>query len=353
MPSSKCLDILNSGVEEWNNWRNTDEGRDVDLSDIDFVSDCPKVEGFYNLPEFNHYNFSGLYINRASLRNGMFINCDFSDSNLYSSDLVDSYCQKCDFSRAKLRVSRIGSAVFEDCDFSNADLSYCSAEETSFKGSTLAGTNLSNMSLVKTDFSNTQIDGACAYGVSVWDINLKGCKQGNITISESDGSITVPNIELAQFIALLLNSKKLRQVIETITSKVVLILGRFTPERKKILDKIKTHLEKHGYLAVIFDFQAPANRDITETVLILATLSKFIVADLTDPRSIPQELTAIIPQLPSVPVQPIIETKNREYGMFEHFKSYQWVLPTINYVSSNLPDLVDQVVGKCEEYLKS
>ena len=97
MPTTKCLNMLNSGVEVWNNWRNSDEGRDVDLSDIDFVSDCPKVKGFYNLPEFYHYNFSGLYINRTSLRNGMFIECDFSDSNLYASDLVDSYFQKCDF----------------------------------------------------------------------------------------------------------------------------------------------------------------------------------------------------------------------------------------------------------------
>ena len=37
--------------------------------------------------------------------------------------------------------------------------------------------------------------------------------------------------------------------------------------------------------------------------------------------------------------------------MFEHFKNYQWVLPTMKYESSNLPDLVDQVVGKCEKYL--
>ena len=212
MPTAKCLNMLNSGVEVWNNWRNSDEGRDVDLSDIDFVSDCPKVERFYNLPEFNNYNFSRMNINRASLRNGMFIDCNFSGSDLCFSDLVDSYCQKCDFSRARLNVSRIGSAIFENCDFSNADLSYCSAEETSFKGSKLVDTNLSKMSLVKTDFSNAQIDGACAYGVSVWDINLKGCKQRNITISESKGSITVPNLELAQFIALLLNSKKLRQV---------------------------------------------------------------------------------------------------------------------------------------------
>ena len=37
----------------------------------------------------------------------------------------------------------------------------------------------------------------------------------------------------------------------------------------------------------------------------LAHLARFIIADITDPRSIPQELQAIVPDL-AVPVQPII-----------------------------------------------
>jgi hypothetical protein len=45
-------------------------------------------------------------------------------------------------------------------------------------------------------------------------------------------AVTVDNIEVAQFISLLLHNEKIRDVIDTITSKVVLILGRFTDERK-------------------------------------------------------------------------------------------------------------------------
>lgn len=325
MPSSKALKKIKSGALSWNSWRTTDEGCRVDLSDIDFLRDCPKGKGLSVLPEFEGYNFSGLSLNRASLRNGVFIDCDFSKCHFHFSDFVDSYCIRCNFTNSKLNVSKIGSAVFIDCDFTEADLSYCNAEETDFTGSLLVDTNLSNMSLVKANFSNAKIEGVLAYGISVWDLNLEGCKQSNIAISQSNLAITVPTIELAQFISLLINSKNLRQVIETITSKVVLILGRFTHERKAVLDEIKSQLERYGYLAVLFDFEVPASRDLTETVITLATLSKFIMADLSDPRSIPQELMSIVPHLPSVPVQPILESQDCEYGMFEHFKNYPWV----------------------------
>ena len=45
--------------------------------------------------------------------------------------------------------------------------------------------------------------------------------------------------ELAQFIYLLLNNARIREVIDTITSKTVLILGPFTPERKRTLNALR------------------------------------------------------------------------------------------------------------------
>ena len=131
---------------------------------------------------------------------------------------------------------------------------------------------------------------------------------------------------MAQFIYLLLNNANLRGVIDTITSKVVLILGRFTEPRKAVLDGIREALRHRNFTPVVFDFQKPATRDLTETIATLAGMARFVVADITDAKSIPQELMAIVPQFPSVPVVPIVLSSQTEYSMFEHFKRYPWVL---------------------------
>jgi hypothetical protein len=86
--------------------------------------------------------------------------------------------------------------------------------------------------------------------------------------------ITVDNLEVAQFLYLLLDNKNIRRIINTITSKVVLILGRFTPERKAVLDAIRDELRKRDYLPVLFDFEKPSSRDITETVSTLAHMAR-------------------------------------------------------------------------------
>jgi hypothetical protein len=97
------------------------------------------------------------------------------------------------------------------------------------------------------------------------------------TSRADEPQITVDNIEVAQFVYLMLNNQKVRDVIETITSKVVLILGRFTDERKAVLDALREELRKHNYLPILFDFDVPATRDITETVSLLARMARFII----------------------------------------------------------------------------
>ncbi len=67
---------------------------------------------------------------------------------------------------------------------------------------------------------------------------MEGAKQSNLLITNplaDEPVVTVDNLGVAQFICLLLNNAKVRDVINTITTKVVLILGRFTPERKALL----------------------------------------------------------------------------------------------------------------------
>src|SRR5262249_42285224 len=143
--------------------------------------------------------------------------------------------------------------------------------------------------------------------------------------------ITVDDIEVAQFIYLLFdNPAKIRDFIGAITSKMVLILGRFTEERKAVLDALRDELRKHDYLPILFDFNVPATRDITETVSLLARMARFIIADLTDPSSIPRELEAIVPHI-AVPVQPLLEGASQPYSMFKDYWKFGWMLPVYRY----------------------
>src|SRR6266566_921366 len=220
----------------------------------------------------------------------------------------------------------------------------------------LSDADLSLTRLVKTNLTEANLTSCRVYGIAAWDVQLEQTIQNSLIITPHDEpQITVDNLKIAQFIYLLLNNQEIRDVIDTITSKVVLILGRFTPERKAVLDAIRDELRKWNYLSVMFDFERPTSRDLTGTVSTLAHLARFIVVDLTDPSSAPHELATIVPHC-IVPIQPILlldDTKLRhEYGMFHDLKArYHWVLPTYQYQDTNslLASLKESIVEPAEQ----
>ena len=79
---------------------------------------------------------------------------------------------------------------------------------------------------MRADLTDADLTGCRVYGISAWDLKLDRAKQQNLIITQpsdpentqpSDPEIAVDNIEVAQFIYLLLNYQKIRQVIDTIT----------------------------------------------------------------------------------------------------------------------------------------
>jgi hypothetical protein len=186
--------------------------------------------------------------------------------------------------------------------------------------------------MIETNLERCDLSGCWIYGLSAWAVNATDARQLDLVITrEGEPRVTVDNLEVAQFVYLLLDNKRIRGIINTITTKVVLILGRFTPERKKILDVLRAALRRYNYLPVIFDFEAPATRTLTDTISVLAHMARFVIADITDAKSIPQELMRIVPTLPLVPVQPLLKSSEIEYGMFADFRQYPWVLEVFEY----------------------
>ena len=197
--------------------------------------------------------------------------------------------------------------------------------------------------IIDADLSGALLDGAFVHGTSAWNVQGSPRSQKDLVITCSfppynEPLLTVDDLKVAQFIYLLLSDQSIRDVIDTITSKAVLILGRFAEPRKAVLEALREALRRRGFLPIMFDFSPSPSRDLTETVVLLAGLARFVIADLTDARSIPQELSHIVPVFASLPVVPIIQANQLAYAMFEHWVNYASVLPLVQY--RDVPDLI-------------
>jgi hypothetical protein len=187
--------------------------------------------------------------------------------------------------------------------------------------------------LIEANLTNAKLTGCRIYGISAWNLKLEGAQQTDLIITHDEEPIvTVDNLEVAQFIYLLLHNEKIRDVINTIGKKGVLILGRFT-ERKDVLETLRVALRQRGYVPIVFDFERPTDRDFTETVMTLAGMCLFIIADITRPKSVPLESQAIVPNY-MIPFVPIIQEGEEPFSMFKDLENkYRWVLKPLSYDS--------------------
>jgi len=295
MADKEHLKIIRQGVAAWNKWRKNNPGLIPDLTQARLVkADLTKA----NLSHAHLLwaNLFGANLTKANLQGANLTGADLSEARLYEADL--------------------------------------------------SGADLTRARLIETDLCNATLFESRVYGASVWNIKVNDqTNQQDLIITRHDEPvITVDNVKVAQFIYLLLNNKEIRDVIETIGEKGVLILGRFTPERKKVLDGIRNRLRELGFVPMMFDFERPKQLDFTETIMVLAGLSRFIIADITNPASSPLELDAIMPDY-MIPFVPIIQEGEKPFSMFQDLnnKYDKWVLKVLEYDSAE--NLI-KVLGK-------
>jgi uncharacterized protein YjbI with pentapeptide repeats len=374
MANPEHLAKLKEGVEAWNRWREDNSALPPDLSETKLSgTNLSKANlrdanlSRANLAEANlrRADLSWANLVEANLPRSDLSWADLSGTKLYRANLREAILFRAGLDRANLKEAKlyhanVSEAKLYQANVSEANFNQAWAIGTDFtsvnlSGADLSGTDLSMATLVETNLERGNLTSCCVYGISVWNVRLEGAIQSNLVITPPNESvIQVDNLEVAQFVYLLLNNERIRHVIDTITSKVVLILGRFTPERKAVLDAIREALRKRDYLPVLFDFEKPKSRSLTETVSTLAHMARFVIADITDAKSIPQELMRIVPSLPTVPVQPLLLASQHEYGMFDDFRLYPWVLEPTLYADQDalLAELDEKVIAPAEAKAK-
>lgn len=264
MEISNLNKILLKGAENWNEWRMANQVKNPDLT--------------------------GAYLKEASL----------SKANLIGVNLTNAILHKADLCRAKLQGANLKGADLHEANLNKADLT----------GANLSEADLSRAILVETDLSGATMTGCNVYGISAWDITLTGTVQKDLKISanKKDPDITVDNIEVAQFIYFLIDNDNIRKFIDTVGKKGVLIIGRFTDQRKKILHLIRDELRsKYDLQPIMFEFDPLSTEPTIKTLSTLAHLCRFVIADLTDAKSVLQELTTILNNVSTLPVQPILQ----------------------------------------------
>ena len=358
------LTLLESGVEKWNRWRAAHPKVRPFLSNANLSwtnKHIGSLEGIdLSNSDLEDADFEGNSLSKANLAGANLKGANFVDAGLNEADLTGANLRWANFTEAHL-----GFATFDDADMTGAnltsaelwcaslqgtnltkatldyaeasgihamgaDLSYARLLNADLSEADLSDANLTYATLVRTKLDGATLTGCNVYGISVWDVSLDGTEQSRLIIGRDNASpVMVDDIEVAQFVHLLLNHRKLRKAIDAVAERGVLILGRFSHGGLEVLEALAATLREMKYLPIIFDFDRPSGRNYTETIMTLAGLSRFVVADLSGP-SVPQELHATVPNF-KIPFVPILHTGTKPYAMVVDILEYPWVIPIVKF----------------------
>lgn len=306
------------GDEEWRSWRRRSRGR-IDLRGAD-------LSGL----RLSGYDLRGADLRGANLSAAVMRTCVLTDADLRYAQMRHT-----DLSYATLTGVRLKGAVLAESMLTGTNL----------RKATLGGAYLLGAMLNRAELEGTILRGAIVWGVTSWGCTFnEATDQADLRVAPEfhlddqdpesllrpGATVSVDGLEVAHFVSLLFQSP-LGDLINAAADKIVLLLGRFTDETRDVLDALRAALPKYGYAPVVFDFAEPKNRDTIETVAVLAGLSSFVIANLSQPRSTPLETQLVVPTI-AVPFVPIVRAGEDPFAMFGALqRKYRWVLPTVRY----------------------
>ena len=269
---------------------------------------------------------------------------DFSGFDLSYANLTGTKMRGCGLRGTNFHHAILSATELRGADFTKANLCATDLYQAKAPGATFIDTNLQGVHLVETDLEDATLINCTVYGLSAWDVKGTPKEQRDFRVKfrrlsatsvDPDGrvedEVTVDDLEMAHFTYSALHNSQISRAISAAGRKTVLLLGRFKdPSRRAVLDALRDRLRAEHYIPMIFDFERPGERDLIETIKLLAGLSLFVIADISDPRSTPQELEAIAPSF-QVPIVTIVQEPESEFSTFIGLMKYSWVFVPLQY----------------------
>jgi uncharacterized protein YjbI with pentapeptide repeats len=347
MADTKQLEILNRGIEEWNRWRKQNPELRPDLSNSNLINrDLSRAD-------FDGADLSGADLSKAQLSHASLHGANLESSTLILADLLGAILNQCDLSAAslfgaflfgtRLKGANLSAANLMGTSLMGADLSAANLTGAHLMGANFHDANLSNANLSKTNLTaaslvgarieNTTFENCSVYGVSAFNLQGNPKLQSNLVITPlGEPPIAVDDLEAAQFLYLLLSSRKIPQMLDSIQSRFVLIIGDFRSKQESVLGTIQECLQQEGYTSVVASLVPPVGRDLRERILRLSRFVRFVVADLTDSKPTLQLLRESSSDLPHTLVQPLLQgsrpqTESLELGGESILESVIYLTP--------------------------
>jgi uncharacterized protein YjbI with pentapeptide repeats len=295
-------------------------------------------------------NLSKAYLYEANLaqitsNSANFVEADLRKANLYSSDFYGT-----NFSHANLSNATMVEANLVNSNFSGANLSNANIKSANLRGADLSNADLSNADLtgcimIETNLNGANLTNSYVYGISTWDlkINNNTTMKDLVIYKHNQHTLKTDNIELAQFIYMLLNNAKNKSIIDTMKTKIVLLLGSFDQESMVVIEAIKSEIRNRGFLPLLFSFEGPESQELMETVRTMALLSHFVIIDLSIPAGQLHELARMVSHtfVPFVTVARQGTKITAMHGELRHYYWYRMEYFAYSYdnIKEDIPDL--------------
>jgi len=256
--------------------------------------------------DLGHANLASANLNGADLEGADLSNANLCRADLGYADLEDANLANANLVGADLSNATLVDTELTDANLADTNLSGANMSDACLAGANLHGANLTRAVLGEANLKNASLNGCSVHEMSAWDVELDGATQASLDISRlAEPTICVDGLDVARFLDMMIHKEQVRDVIDTITCKVVLILGSFKEERATVLDAIREGLRRHDLCPVSFDSERSLTPESIRTVSTLVHLVKFVVADVTDSTTALEGVTQVVRD-GTVPVKPLL-----------------------------------------------